>query len=153
MNDERLKKLDIITRVVSNLGLRVVIMVALVLLFWFGATRAYKFGYSLFTQQTMEASPGRDITVTITEGMTNAQVGDLMAAKGLASSSLSFQVFLKLYSKKVYPGTYVLNTSMSSQEMAEAISVVPSTTAETTALAASETTTAAPAADPTKSGE
>ena len=73
----------------------------------------------------MEAEPGTDRTVTISEGETASQAADQLAEAGLIKSKYVFMVQAIFYDYTIYPGTYELNTSMTSKEMLEQLSTMP----------------------------
>lgn len=82
-------------------------------------TFCYDFGYRVFTETAVEETPGTDIVVQVTEGMSEGDIGDMLEAEGLIRDSKLFFAQLKLsaYSGKLLPGTYTLNTSMTGKEM------------------------------------
>ena len=58
--------------------------------------------------------------------MSGSDIGSMLEEKGLIRDARLFAVQLKLsaYSKKIKPGIYTLNTSMTAKEMMEAMSPV-----------------------------
>ena len=62
-------------------------------------------------------------------------IGQILEDKGLIRDAKLFYIqnLLSHYKDKLQPGTYVLNTSMTMEEMMEIMSVVPETTDETDA--------------------
>ena len=126
-----------IVMVVSRFGIRIAIYSLVAVGFFYGITKAYQFGYSMFTAEAMEAGDGTDVLVTIQEDMTDAEIGQLLESKGLVEDRNSFVVQAKLYTGsrvKIYPGTYTLNTAMTPKEMIEVMSVEPETEEESTAF-------------------
>ncbi|MCD8052981.1 MAG: endolytic transglycosylase MltG [Lachnospiraceae bacterium] len=107
--------------------LRVAVVVLLIVVLVKSAQAAYSFGYSVFTSEAMEASPGTDVVVTVTEGMSDRQVGKLLESKGLIRDSLVFTIQCRVYGYEIYPGSYVLNTSQTVTEMVELMSEEPET--------------------------
>ena len=59
--------------------------------------------------------------------MSGSDIGSMLEDKGLIRDGKLFAVQLKLsaYSKKIKPGVYTLNTSMTAKEMMEVMSPVP----------------------------
>lgn len=88
-------------------------------------TYCYDFGYRIFTEGAVEAAPGRDVVVQITEDMSGLDIGGELEEKGLIDDKLLFFVQLKLsaYADDINPGVYTLNTSMEPREMMEAMSL------------------------------
>lgn len=79
----------------------------------------YDFGYRVFTEPAMTQGDGKDVLVQIKDGMSATEIGQLLEEKGLVRDSNLFYLQLKLsaYSKKIKPGVYTLNTSMTSKDM------------------------------------
>ena len=88
-------------------------------------TYCYDFGYRIFTEGAVEAAPGRDVVVQITEDMSGLDIGGELEEKGLINDKLLFFVQLKLsaYADDINSGVYKLNTSMEPREMMEAMSL------------------------------
>ena len=83
---------------------------------------AYDFGYNIFYQQHMDSEEeGRDVTVAVEEGDSVYQIGRTLESRGLIQDAKVFVVQEKLsnYSGKLQPGTYILNTSMTPDEIME----------------------------------
>lgn len=124
-----------VAMVVSRFGIRVVVYALVAIAFFYGITKAYEFGYSLFTTGAVESGEGTDVLVTINEDMTDREIGQLLENKGLVQESEIFVIQAALYtssSVKIYPGTYTLNTAQTPQEMIAIMSVEPETEEETT---------------------
>jgi UPF0755 protein len=94
------------------------VVLAIVAIAWIGRT-AYRFGYSIFNEQSAEAKPGKDVTVTIPNGATARETADILKENGLITDVNIFlaQERLSAYHGKMKGGTYVLNTSMLPTEM------------------------------------
>ena len=73
----------------------------------------------MFTETSVDKSPGTDKSVIIDKGMNAKDVGDLLKDQGLIKSSGLFIVQLEIsaYAGDIKPGTYILNTSMTTQDM------------------------------------
>ena len=89
----------------------------------FLVTLAYEFGYRIFTESAVEEAPGRDVLVQIKDDMSDFDIGDEFAEKGLVRDSWLFAMQIKLsaYQGKLESGVYTLNTSMTPKEMIVAI--------------------------------
>lgn len=123
MKKKRISAGSIIDTVFSLL-IYAVILVAVI--FIIGQARHYyEVGYALFDQQALDA-PGTGVTspITITEGMTASQVGDMLEASGLVGSSRNFvlQEKVSTYADTFVPGTYTLSSEMTADEMMEILS-------------------------------
>jgi len=82
-------------------------------------TVGYDFGYRVFTEPAVSKAPGRDVLVQVTDGMSAKELGQLLEDKGLVNDGTLFYIQLKLsaYAKKITPGVYTLNTSMTAKDM------------------------------------
>ena len=92
---------------------------------------AYDYGYRVFTEPAMaKEGEGVDITVDITMGKSDRQIGQILEAKGLVRDGDLFyiQALLSEYSGQLLPGSYVLNTSMTAKEMMEIMATEPEET-------------------------
>lgn len=99
-----------------------IVVVALVLLFIYkGAVKAYDFGYRIFADQPVAQAPGRDVQVSVTQGMDAKEIGKLLESKGLVEDAtiFYFQNLLSSMRDELMPGMYTLNTSMSAEQMME----------------------------------
>lgn len=79
----------------------------------------YDFGYRVFTEAPIAPAPGRDVTVSITEGKSKMDIAKMLEEKGLVRDHyLTFvQLFASEYKDNITPGAYTLNTSMTAEEM------------------------------------
>ena len=75
--------------------------------------QAYSFGYRVFAQETVSESPGRNVAVTISEGMSGKEIGELLEGRGLIRDAAVFRVQFALsdYKNAIVPGSYILNTA------------------------------------------
>ena len=79
----------------------------------------YDFGYRIFTEKPMESAPGRDVVVQIDTDDSAFVIGKMLEQKGLVRDSSLYvaQYYLSAYVNDLLPGTYTLNTSMTTKEM------------------------------------
>lgn len=85
-----------------------------------GATWSYSFGYAIFSNQTMAAEgAGRDVYVTVEDGESVKDVAKTLKKERLIKDTLVFEVQEKLskYKDGLKPGTYILNTEQTAEEM------------------------------------
>lgn len=131
-----------VSTVLTKVGVRLVIFALVILVFVLAGTTAYRFGYSIFTTGAMAEEPGTDVIVTIQEDMTASEIAELLENKGLIEDSLIFVIQNKIYTNSSYyiqPGTYTLNTSMTVEELIDAMADEPAEEEEeTTALASGD---------------
>jgi len=108
-----------VVKAVLGAILRAVIAVAVVAVIYKGAMRGYEFGYKGFADEPMTTGEGRSVTVTVTEGMSAKEMGELLYDRGLIDDKQLFNVqyMLSEYRKDLKAGTYELSTSMTVDEM------------------------------------
>lgn len=85
-----------------------------------GATWSYSFGYAIFSNQTMaKEGQGRDVYVTVEDGESVKEVAKTLKKERLIKDIRVFEVQEKLskYKDKIQPGTYILNTEQTAEEM------------------------------------
>lgn len=106
--------------------LRVVAAVLIVYVIYRGAEICFEYGYRIFTEPAVSVGEGRTITVAITEDMSPSDIGRLFESKGLVRDGRLFtlQYYLSEFRKDVGPGIFELSTSMTAEEMMEAM-VIP----------------------------
>lgn len=98
----------------------------IVLIIYLGKT-TYGFGYDVFNQKPVAASEdkGQDVTVIIKEGTSTYEIGKLLQDKNLINEGpLVFwtQARLSDYYGRLEPGSYILNTYQTVDEMLEILS-------------------------------
>lgn len=97
------------------------IMIALLVVYgtMTASVTAFDFGYRVFTEPPMSEEPGREVSVTVTEGMDGEEIGEMLWSKGLIRDANLFylQYVLSAYKDEIIPGTYALNTDMTAKEM------------------------------------
>lgn len=98
---------------------KVVILAAVVMFVFRGATQAYNFGYKVFADEPMSISGGRTITIGISDGMSINDIAQMLEDKGLIEDAKLFvvQELLSAYHGEIIPGIYDLSTAMTAQEM------------------------------------
>ena len=99
--------------------IRGVILIFLILGVYRAGEKAYDFGYRIFTEEPMTPAPGRDVSVTIVQGDSVMDVGEMFEEKGLIRDAKLFFVQKKcsVYDGDIKPGFYTLNTSMTAEDM------------------------------------
>lgn len=117
-------KVDKIVLRTVTIVLKVVLAVLVVMFVYKGAMMAYDYGYRVFAEEPVDSAPGFDIDVTIEDGMDAKAIGQLLESKGLIKDGTLFylQNILSKYKDDLKAGDYVLNTSMTTEEMMAVIS-------------------------------
>lgn len=105
-----------------KLAVAVIVVVAI----YRGANLAFDYGYRIFEEPPM-SEVGRDVTVTIPEGMAAEEMGELLYQKGLIRDVNLFrlQYMFSEFKEDLNPGKFVLSTSMKVEEMLEVMSGDP----------------------------
>lgn len=106
-----------VTGAVIGISGKLIIYALVILLLAEGITRGYAFGHALFYESSMEEAPGRDIVVTVPDGQKASDTIHELRIDGLIDNELAMRVQMKFYDYEIHPGTYTLNTSMSSKKM------------------------------------
>jgi len=86
---------------------------------------AYSFGYDVFNQKAMDTEMNaREVSLTITEDMSVYEIGKLLEQKKLIEKPFVFVIQEKLsdYKGKIKPGTYVLNSAQTVDDILEVLS-------------------------------
>lgn len=120
-NGKELKRVKDIVLALSGTIVRVALVILAGVLIKKYAAKAYEFGFRIFAEQPVSEAPGRDITVTVSGSDSQSEIIQMLEDKGLIRDHMVFtiQKKLSLYKGDIKPGTYVLNTSMTTDEMLE----------------------------------
>ncbi len=103
---------------------KVVLAIIIIMVVYKGSVTAYEYGQRVFNEPAITTGSGRVIQVTIPEGSSAKEIGELLEKKGLIREGRLFlvQEMLSEYKDKLQPGTYELNTSMTTEEMMKIMS-------------------------------
>ena len=98
---------------------KVALTILLVFFIYQGAATCYDYGYRIFEEAPMSEGEGREVVITIPEGMSAQEMGELLYKKGLIRDEKLFRIqyFLSEYKKDLLPGTFTLRTNMTVEEM------------------------------------
>ncbi len=109
--------------------LKIAIALAVVLLIYNLGLKAYDFGYRVFAEEPMELGTGRTVSVSIVEGKSVSEIGEILEEKGLIRDAklFYFQEMLSEYRGELKPGVYELSTGMTPYEMMEIMSATEET--------------------------
>jgi len=121
-----MNKIKDLTIAFAGTVVRVALVILAVICILKFAGKAYDFGYRIFAEEPMSGAPGRDITVTVTGGDSQSEIIQMLEDKGIIRDHLLFtiQKKLSLYKDDIKPGSYVLNTSMTTDEIIEVLAGV-----------------------------
>lgn len=119
------KEINKITGTIIGISGKLILYALVILLLVEGVSRGYAFGYGIFHPTAVEAAPGTDYEVTIPKGQSGSETIEMLYDMGLIDSKLTAQVQIRFYEYDIYPGTYTLNTSMTSKEMFQLLNEKP----------------------------
>lgn len=104
--------------------LKIAVALAIVLLVYNLGLKAYDFGFRIFAEEPMELGEGRVISVSIVEGKSVKEIGEVLEEKGLIRDAtlFYFQEMFSEYKGELKPGVYELSTGMTPYEMMEIMS-------------------------------
>lgn len=122
----RTSDINKITSVIISISLRLIAYALIILLLYEAVVRGFAFGHQVFYAEAAEPAPGRDMTVVMDEGESVSEAAGLLASRGLIKSEFAF-VFQSVFYDydTIYPGTYDLNTSMTSKEILQLLNEKP----------------------------
>ncbi|MBO4374708.1 MAG: endolytic transglycosylase MltG [Lachnospiraceae bacterium] len=104
---------------ILNASVRIAILVIAFSLIKKVCLTSYDYGYRVFSERPMTEGVGFDNEVVIPVGSSAMDIGKILKNKGLIRDEKLFyiQVLLSSYRGKLNPGDYVLNTSMTAEDM------------------------------------
>lgn len=114
--------------IVLRTMLKVLIYFLIIVIFYYGITWAFRFGYSVFDNKAMSEPPGVEKTIEIGAETSVMEAGALLEQEGLISDSKVFFMQSKFYNYNVYPGTYLLNTAMTPKQILSILGEKPAET-------------------------
>lgn len=93
---------------------------------------AYEFGYRVFTEEAISPAPGRDVSFSFTEGKSYKDIAQALEDKGLVRDyKLAYvQILVSERRAEMQPGIYTLNTSMTVEDMVNAMASAEEETEE-----------------------
>lgn len=100
--------------------LRILFYALVVIAIIYAGKTAYSFGYGVFNQVPVAAKgQGQDVTVVVEEGDSVKDVAKTLERRGVIADSDIFRVqeYLSDYRDKIKPGTYILNTEQTTEEI------------------------------------
>ncbi|MDO4788394.1 MAG: aminodeoxychorismate lyase [Johnsonella sp.] len=111
--------IDRFSKTVITISLRLIIYALVLLVIIRAASFAYNFGHDIFYASSVEEAPGRDIEVSIPEGISVKETAKLLKSRGLITNELSFEIQSGFFDLEITPGDYILNTSQTSRQILE----------------------------------
>ena len=105
--------------VIGRLAVRITLTALMVLVIFIAAKNAYDFGRDVFYQVPVDEEPGKDIEVEL---YSDTDLSASLKEAGLIRNEKAFYIMTKVYKVSYEPGTYTLNTSLSTKELLKSIS-------------------------------
>lgn len=107
---------------------KILITVIVVILLVIGGRMAYQFGYRVFSKQAFSDPPGKEAAITVREGETVSEIAEVLEEKGIIQDALVFCVQERLseYRGEIEPGTYVVNSAQTPDEIIQVLTRTPS---------------------------
>lgn len=131
--DNKIEKTGLIETIIGFVMDALPILCAIIIVVWAG--RAYTEGYGLFVQTGLD-TPGEAhsemVTVSEQDAASVLKVGGILEDMDLISNRYAFAIKARLtgYSASILPGTYVLSSDMTMEQMLEKLSVDPAAVPE-----------------------
>lgn len=119
------KDINKITKTIIVISGKLILYALILMLLAEGMTRGYAFGHEVFYATAVDAPPGKDVEITIPEDQSDGDTISILADLGLVKSELAVHIQKWFYDYDIYPGTYTLNTSMTSKEMLQRLNEKP----------------------------
>lgn len=112
-----------ITTFILRILLNIIFYVIVIMLITSFSKRTYEFCYQVFGQVTVSEEPGRDIEIQIKKGESTMNVASKLELNKVIVNKYSFYVKAKLKKYNIMPGTFIVNTSMTYDEIFSIITV------------------------------
>lgn len=116
MTDKGMKKA---LRIVLQLLINIILILIIMQVFMF----AYNFFYKVFTDTCVDSSDTREIQFVIVPDSSTTEIVDALADDGLITDPyvMLAKIYLSSYHGKIKPGTYILQPSMTQEEIMKII--------------------------------
>lgn len=112
-----------ITSFILRILLNIIFYVVVIMLITSISKRTYEFCYQVFGQVTASEEPGRDIEIQIKKGESTMNVASKLEFNKVIVNKFSFYLKAKLKKYNIMPGTFIVNTSMTYDEIFSIITV------------------------------
>ncbi|HCL03450.1 MAG TPA: hypothetical protein DHW61_13750 [Lachnoclostridium phytofermentans] len=110
-----------ITSAVLRVFLNILFYIAIILVLIQAVKITYNFSYQLFGSVSVEAEPGIDTEFQIAKGESTMDVARKLEAGNIIVNKYSSYLKTKFKEYNIYPGTFILNTSMDYDEILDVI--------------------------------
>lgn len=110
-----------VTSFILHVFINIIFYVLVILLIMKLSTVAYDFSYQIFGDVTVESQPGRERKVQIKKGESTLDISKKLEINKLIVNKYSFYVKAKITKRLIMPGTYMINSSMTYDEIFDVI--------------------------------
>ncbi|MDF2542147.1 MAG: hypothetical protein K0S47_1865 [Herbinix sp.] len=106
-----------ITSFTLRLLLNIIFYILIVILIVNVSKKAFEFTYQLYGPVTVDEEPGRELPFQVKKGESTMDIANKLKLNKLIVNQYSFYLKAKLQKQVIMPGTYVLNSSMTYNEI------------------------------------
>lgn len=110
-----------ISSFVLRLLLNIIFFVLVIIFVIYGSRKAFDFTYQLYGPVSVDQEPGKVIPVKINKGEATMDIASKLELKRVIVDKYSFYFKTKLQNKVIMPGTYMVNSSMTYDEVLDII--------------------------------
>jgi UPF0755 protein len=108
-----LKVTSLIVRMLMNIFFYILVVIVIINV----SKYAYTFTYQLYGPDTVDEAPGREIIFQINKGESKMDIAAKLEINHAIKNKYSFYLKTKLQEYVILPGTYVINSSMTYDEI------------------------------------
>ncbi len=101
--------------------LNVIFFVLVIAFVIYGSRKAFDFTYQLYGPVSLDEEPGRTVPIKINKGESTMDVAAKLELNRVIADKYSFYVKTKIHKKVIMPGTYLVNSSMTYDEVLDII--------------------------------
>ena len=112
-----LKITSLIVRMLMNIFFYILVVIAIINI----SKYAYTFTYQLYGPDTVDEAPGREIIFQINKGESTKDIAAKLELNHAIKNKHSFYLKTKLQEYVIMPGTYVINSSMTYDEILDVV--------------------------------
>ncbi len=112
-----LKVTSFIVRMLLNIFFYILVVILIINV----SKYAYTFTYQLYGPDTVDEAPGREIVFQIKKGESKMDIATKLELNHAIKNKYSFYLKTKLQEYVIIPGTYIINSSMTYDDILDAI--------------------------------
>lgn len=110
-----------ITSFILWILMNVIFYILVVILIVNVSKAAYEFTYQLYGPDTVDEAPGREIIIQIKKGESSMDIAGKLEMNRAIENKYSFYLKTKLQKSTIMPGTYVISSAMTYDEILDII--------------------------------